>query len=189
MKTAKDIALTGVYTALLIGAQVALSALSGIEVVTVLLLSFCYCFGIARGLAVRIFSFRSHFIFGLLQHIRRCIRASRQKVQRGSQGERTCFYPVCGGFDDGVFYRSGRYNHSAVLRLYRQRGKGLRGCFCCCRHTADGLRNNNRDGCLPRPLQCVQAQFYVTLTALNKLILNFFSKARPLPRSGFTHYF
>ena len=157
MKTAKDIALTGVYTALLIGAQVALSALSGIEVVTVLLLSFCYCFGIARGLAVA-------NSFSLL----RCLVF---------------------GFDDGVFYRSGRYNHPAVLRLYRQRGKGLRGCFCCCRHTADGLRNNNRDGCLPRPLQCVQAQFYVTLTALKKLILNFFSKARPRTLSGFTHYF
>ena len=70
MKTAKDIALTGVYTALLIGAQVALSALSGIEVVTVLLLSFCYCFGIARGLAVaNSFSLLRCLVFGFFPSV------------------------------------------------------------------------------------------------------------------------
>lgn len=49
MRTAKEIALIGVFTALLISGQFVLSGLSGIEIVTVLLLSFSYYFGIRRG--------------------------------------------------------------------------------------------------------------------------------------------
>lgn len=65
MKTAKDLALIGIYTALLIGAQFALSAISGVEVVTVLFLSFCFCFGIVRGMIVaNAFSLLRCFIFG-----------------------------------------------------------------------------------------------------------------------------
>lgn len=65
MKTAKDIALIGIYTALLIGAQFALSAISGVEVVTVLLLSFCFCFGIVRGIiTANAFTLLRCFIFG-----------------------------------------------------------------------------------------------------------------------------
>ena len=65
MKTAKDIALIGIYTALLIGAQFVLSAISGVEVVTVLFLSFCFCFGIVRGMIVaNAFSLLRCFLFG-----------------------------------------------------------------------------------------------------------------------------
>lgn len=65
MKTAKDVALIGIYTALLIGAQFALSAISGVEVVTVLFLSFCFCFGVVRGMIVaNAFSLLRCFIFG-----------------------------------------------------------------------------------------------------------------------------
>ncbi len=51
MKAAKEIALVGVFTALLIGGQFVLSGISGVEIVTVLLLSFSYCFGIRMGYA------------------------------------------------------------------------------------------------------------------------------------------
>ena len=65
MNSAKDIALIGVYTALLIGCQLALTALSGVELVTSLLLSFAYVFGVRRGLCVaNAFSFLRCFVFG-----------------------------------------------------------------------------------------------------------------------------
>ncbi len=65
MKTAKDIAIIGVYTALMIGAQFALSAISGVELVTVLFLSFCFCFGVTRGIVVaNAFSLLRCFVFG-----------------------------------------------------------------------------------------------------------------------------
>lgn len=51
-KTARELAYVGVMTALLIAGQVALAGIGGIEVVTVLFLSFCVVFGVRRGLAV-----------------------------------------------------------------------------------------------------------------------------------------
>lgn len=65
MKTAKYIALIGVFTAMLIGGQLVLSGIAGVEVVTVLLLAFSYYFGIIRGLFVaNVFSILRCFIFG-----------------------------------------------------------------------------------------------------------------------------
>ncbi len=65
MKTAKQIAVVSVFVALLIGGQFALSMFAGIEVVTVLLLSFCFCFGIKYGLiSSTAFSLLRCFIFG-----------------------------------------------------------------------------------------------------------------------------
>lgn len=65
MRAAREIALVSVFTALLIGGQFVLSGLSGIEVVTVLLLSFSYYFGVRRGLFVaNAFSFLRCFLFG-----------------------------------------------------------------------------------------------------------------------------
>lgn len=65
MRAAKEIALVSVFAALLIGGQFVLSGLSGIEVVTVLLLSFSYYFGVRRGLFVaNAFSFLRCFIYG-----------------------------------------------------------------------------------------------------------------------------
>ncbi len=65
MKAAKEIALVSVFTAILIGGQFVLSGISGVEIVTVLLLSFSYYFGIRRGLFVaNAFSLLRCFIFG-----------------------------------------------------------------------------------------------------------------------------
>lgn len=70
MKTAKEIALISVFTALLIGGQFVLSGISGIEIVTVLLLSFAYYFGIRKSLlVVNAFSLLRCFIFGFFPNV------------------------------------------------------------------------------------------------------------------------
>lgn len=70
MNSAKKIILPGVFTALLIGGQLALSGISGIEVVTVLLLTFVYKYGIGQGLLVaNSFSLLRCFIFGLMPNV------------------------------------------------------------------------------------------------------------------------
>lgn len=51
--------------ALLIGGQLVLSSISGVEIVTVMMLCFCYCYGIRQGLAVATaFSLLRCFVFG-----------------------------------------------------------------------------------------------------------------------------
>lgn len=70
MRTAKELALVGVYTALLIGVQVALGGIVGIEIVTVMLAAFSYYFGVRRGLMVaNSFSLLRCFIFGFFPDI------------------------------------------------------------------------------------------------------------------------
>ena len=70
MNSAKKIILSGVFTALLIGGQLALSGISGIEVVTVLLLAFVYRYGIGQGLLVaNAFSLLRCFIFGFMPNV------------------------------------------------------------------------------------------------------------------------
>ena len=70
MNSAKKIILPGVFTALLIGGQLALSGISGIEVVTVLLLTFVYRYGIGQGLLVaNAFSLLRCFIFGFMPNV------------------------------------------------------------------------------------------------------------------------
>ena len=70
MKSAKKIILPGVFTALLIGGQFALSGISGIEIVTVLLLTFLYKYGIKQGLFVaNAFSLIRCFIFGFMPNV------------------------------------------------------------------------------------------------------------------------
>lgn len=70
MRTAKEIALVSVFTALLIGGQIVLSGISGVEIVTVLLLSFSYYFGARRGLLVaNAFSLLRCFIFGFFVNV------------------------------------------------------------------------------------------------------------------------
>lgn len=70
MKAAKEIALVGVFTALLIGGQFVLSGISGVEIVTILLLSFSYCFGIRMGLFVaNTFSILRCLIFGFFPNV------------------------------------------------------------------------------------------------------------------------
>ena len=70
MKTAKNITLPSVYTAILIGGQVVLSGISGIEIVTVLLLAFCYKYGVKQGLLVaNAFSLLRCFLFGFYLNV------------------------------------------------------------------------------------------------------------------------
>ena len=51
-RSAKEIALIGVTTALLIAFQLALSMVQGVEVVTVFFLAYCVAFGVRRGMIV-----------------------------------------------------------------------------------------------------------------------------------------
>ena len=70
IKKTKDIAIIGVYTALLIGGQVVLSAVSGVEVVTILLLGFAYYFGVKRGaLVASAFSILRVLVFGFFPNV------------------------------------------------------------------------------------------------------------------------
>lgn len=70
MKTAKEITISGLFIALLIGGQFALSGISGIEVVTVLITSFCFYFGILRGVIVATaFSLLRCFLFGFFPNV------------------------------------------------------------------------------------------------------------------------
>ena len=53
MKTgAKEVAIIGTFLALMLASQFALSWVSGVEIITVLFITFCYCFGIRRGLVL-----------------------------------------------------------------------------------------------------------------------------------------
>lgn len=70
MKRTYSLALIGVYTALLIGAQLALYSVSGIEVVSVLLLAFSFTFGVKKGVAVATsFSLLRCLIFGFIPQV------------------------------------------------------------------------------------------------------------------------
>lgn len=70
IRTAKEIALISMFTALLLGAQFALSGVSGVEIVTVLLLAFCYHFGAVRGIFVAsAFSLLRCLIFGFFPSV------------------------------------------------------------------------------------------------------------------------
>ncbi len=65
MKAAKDLALISIFTALLIGSQLALSLISGVEIVTVLFLTYAFIFGVKRSLFVATaFSLLRCLIFG-----------------------------------------------------------------------------------------------------------------------------
>ena len=70
MKTAKEITILGLFVALLIGGQFVLSGISGIEIVTVLITSFCFYFGVFRGCVVATaFSLLRCFIFGFFPNV------------------------------------------------------------------------------------------------------------------------
>ena len=65
MKQTKFIVRVAMCVALLIGGQMVLSGISGIEIVTVLMLCFCYCYGIRHGIAIATtFSLLRCFLFG-----------------------------------------------------------------------------------------------------------------------------
>lgn len=70
MQKTKNIAIISIFTALLIGGQFALSAVSGIEIVTVLFITFAYVFGVRMSLFVaNVFSLLRCFIFGFFPSV------------------------------------------------------------------------------------------------------------------------
>lgn len=70
MKRTKELAIIGVYIALLIGGQFVLGAVSGIEIVTVLLLAFCFYYGIRRSIIVVVcFSLLRCLVFGFFPSV------------------------------------------------------------------------------------------------------------------------
>ena len=65
MNKTKFVVRVAMCVALLIAGQLALSSVSGIEIVTVMLLCFCYCYGIRHGIATATtFSLLRCFVFG-----------------------------------------------------------------------------------------------------------------------------
>ena len=52
MNKTKFVVRVAMCVALLIAGQLALSSVSGIEIVTVMLLCFCYCYGVRHGIAI-----------------------------------------------------------------------------------------------------------------------------------------
>ena len=70
MSQAKKIILPSVFTAILIGGQFVLSGIAGVEIVTILLLSFTYKYGVKQGLFVaNAFSLLRCLIFGFLLNV------------------------------------------------------------------------------------------------------------------------
>ena len=69
-KTAKECAYLAVFVALTISAQLALSAIPGIEIVTVLFVSYSFVFGTRRGaLAATAFSLLRQLVFGFFVNV------------------------------------------------------------------------------------------------------------------------
>lgn len=65
MGKAKFVVRVAMCVALLIGSQLAFSSVSGVEIVTVMMLCFCYSYGVRHGIAVAtVFSLLRCFIFG-----------------------------------------------------------------------------------------------------------------------------
>lgn len=65
MNKAKFVVRVAMCVALLIAGQLALSSISGVEIVTVMLLCFCYCYGVRHGVAIATaFSLLRCFVFG-----------------------------------------------------------------------------------------------------------------------------
>ena len=70
IRTSKEIAVLALMNALLIGGQFVLSGIPGVEIVTVLFFSFCYAFGIRRGVIVACtYSLLRCIFFGFFPHV------------------------------------------------------------------------------------------------------------------------
>lgn len=69
-KSAKEIAFSGTAVALLIGGQLVLSAIAGIEIVTVIFAVYCLVFGVVRGvITATAFSLVRCFVFGFFPNV------------------------------------------------------------------------------------------------------------------------
>ncbi len=70
LKTSKEIAVIALTVALLIAGQFVLSGVQGVEVVTVLFFSFCYVFGVRRGILVAVaYSLLRNIYFGFFPQV------------------------------------------------------------------------------------------------------------------------
>lgn len=70
MNKGKQIALIAIYTALLIGGQLVLSGIVGVEIITALLVCFCFRFKVLNGISVATaFSLLRCFIFGFFPSV------------------------------------------------------------------------------------------------------------------------
>lgn len=70
MNKTKFVVRVAMCVALLIAGQLALSSVSGIEIVTVMLLSFCWCYGVRHGIAIATtFSLLRCFVFGFQANV------------------------------------------------------------------------------------------------------------------------
>ncbi len=70
MKATKDLTLIGLYTALLIGGQLAFFAISGIEIVTLLFTAFVFYFGVIKGMVLATcFSLLRCLVFGFFPNV------------------------------------------------------------------------------------------------------------------------
>ena len=69
-RTAKDVAFIGIMVAVLIAGQLVLSMIAGVEIVTVLFLSYCVAFGVRRGMIVgTVFSLMRCLLFGFIPNV------------------------------------------------------------------------------------------------------------------------
>lgn len=70
MNNTKKITVIGLYVAILLGSQFALSTISGVELITALLLCFCCVFGVIMGVTVAtVFSVARCLLFGFYPSI------------------------------------------------------------------------------------------------------------------------
>lgn len=70
MKTTRNLSIIGVFTAMLIGGQFALSGVTGVEVVTILLLVYCISFGIVKSIVlVNLFTVLRCIVFGFSERV------------------------------------------------------------------------------------------------------------------------
>lgn len=70
MNTGKRIALIAIYVALLIGGQLVLSGIAGVEIISALLVVFCFCFGVKSGVVTAtVFSLLRCFLFGFFPSV------------------------------------------------------------------------------------------------------------------------
>lgn len=66
----KNLIICGIYTALILACQIVLSGIAGVELVSVLLLAFCYVKGVKSGLLVATsFSLIRCFVFGFMPQV------------------------------------------------------------------------------------------------------------------------
>ena len=152
-RSAKEIALAAVMTALLLAAQFALAAVQGVEIVTVLFLSYCVAFGARRGMVVAV-SFSLFFVRFFPQrrasvsHLLYAVcpghgmdGSARLQASVGRAGSRP---GGMRGGNDLLLYVAGRSAHALDARLFAKERAGVFLCVSACDGGAGGVCR--RDG-------------------------------------------